>query len=88
MFPQNWQRATARSTVDQWSSYLQGLIAHRVRRPKVREHLPRYLLGLLGEAPTARKLERQGEERRLMRICMSDTPTGKCLQRSPNSPCE
>lgn len=91
MFPQNWQQATARSTVDQWSSYLEGLhefIAHRFRRPKVREHLPRYLLGLLGEAPTARKLERSGEESRLMRIFMSDTPTGKCLQRSPNPPCE
>jgi hypothetical protein len=71
MFPQNWQLATARSAVDQGSSYLQGLhylIAHRVRRPKVREHLPRYLLGLLGEAPTVRKLECQGEESRLIRV--------------------
>jgi hypothetical protein len=90
MFPQNWQQAAARSTVDQLSSYRQGLhdlIAHRFRRSKVREHLPCYLLGLLGEAATARKLERPGEESRLMRFCMSDTPAGKCLQRSPNPPC-
>jgi NAD(P)-dependent dehydrogenase (short-subunit alcohol dehydrogenase family) len=63
-------------------------VADRFHRPEVRELLPRYLLGLLGEAPTTRKLERPGEESRSMRICMSDTPTGKSLQRSPTPPCE
>src|SRR5918994_2439276 len=63
-------------------------VADRFHRPEVRELLPRYLLGRLGEAPTTRKLERPGEESGSMRICMSDTPTGKSLQRSPTPPCE
>jgi len=53
MIPTEPQQAAARSTVEQWSAYLQDLherIAHRFRRPEVRERLRRYLLGLLGDA--------------------------------------
>jgi SRSO17 transposase len=46
------QRTTSSSTVDQWSAYLDDLharIAHRFRRPEVRERVQRYLTGLLAE---------------------------------------
>ena len=52
MIPTELQQATASSTVEQWAAYLQDLhvrIAHRFRRPEVRERLQRYILGLLGE---------------------------------------
>lgn len=52
MIPTELQQATASSTVEQWSAYLQDLharIAHRFRRPEVRERIQRYILGLLGE---------------------------------------
>ena len=53
MIPTEPQQALASSTVEQCSSYLQDLhdrIAHRFRRPEVRERLRRYLLGLLDDA--------------------------------------
>jgi len=52
MPPTEPQQTTASSTVEQWPAYLQDLharIAHRFRRPEVRERVRRYLLGLLGE---------------------------------------
>ena len=52
MIPTEPQQTTASSTVEQWPAYLQDLharIAHRFRRPEVRERVRRYLLGLLGE---------------------------------------
>ncbi len=52
MTPTEPQRTTASSTLEQWSAYLEDLhtrIAHRFRRPEVRERLRRYLLGLLGD---------------------------------------
>jgi SRSO17 transposase len=42
----------ASSVVEQWSVYLDALharIAHRFRRPEVKERVQRYLIGLLGE---------------------------------------
>jgi hypothetical protein len=42
MIPTELQQATASSTVEQWSAYLQDLqvrIAHRFHRPEVRERL-------------------------------------------------
>ena len=46
------QRTTASSTVEQWSVYLDQLharIAHRFRRPELKERVQRYLTGLLAE---------------------------------------
>jgi SRSO17 transposase len=46
------QRTTASSAVEQWSVYLDDLharIAHRFRRPEVKERIQRYLTGLLTE---------------------------------------
>ena len=42
------QRTTASSTVEQWSVYLDELharIAHRFRRPELKERVQRYLTG-------------------------------------------
>ncbi len=52
MIPAESQQATVGPTVEQWSAHLDDLhsrIAHRFRRPEVRERVRRYLTGLLGE---------------------------------------
>src|SRR5215210_463714 len=46
------QRTTPSSAVEQWALYLDDLharIAHRFRRPEVKERVQRYLIGLLAE---------------------------------------
>lgn len=52
MIPTEPELTTANSTVEQWSAYLDELharIAHRFRRPEVKERVQRYLSGLLAE---------------------------------------
>src|ERR671913_469668 len=52
MSPTESEQITLGSTVEQWSAYLEdlhGRIAHRFRRPEVKERIRRYLTGLLAE---------------------------------------
>jgi SRSO17 transposase len=52
MRPTESEQITLGSTVEQWSAYLEelhGRIAHRFRRPEVKERIRRYLTGLLAE---------------------------------------
>lgn len=52
MTPTEPEQTAIDSTVEQCSAYLEDLhdrIAHRFRRPEVRERIRRYLSGLLGE---------------------------------------